>query len=237
MHEVGEGAEGDHVLGEDRPRALVVDGAAVLGQRVEPGAHGGEVLGVHGREKLHRQVPIVRNVASGRALRARRSVAGPDAVDPADAAAEAEALTAGGAARRSPAGAPWRRSAPAARRAARPGRRPARAPGRAVPVQNSPVKSSASSPLSCLPRRSRTQSLKPSWISACRRFRRSTSSGFSSRKGSSIALLLARGVHAPLDAEACDQVLEAETRARSRRSSPRSSAASATISSAAQASQ
>ena len=31
VHEVGEGAEGDQVVGEDRPRALVVDGAAVSG--------------------------------------------------------------------------------------------------------------------------------------------------------------------------------------------------------------
>ena len=101
--------------------------------------------GVTGVRSFIAAAPIVRSVASAARSSSAASVAGPIELR---CRCRGRSATAGGGAGRSPADAPWRRSAPAARCAARPGCRPARAPGRAVAVQNSPVKSSASSPLS-----------------------------------------------------------------------------------------
>src|SRR5476651_1706237 len=54
VHEVGEGAEGDQVVGEDRAGAFIVDRAAVRGQSLEPGAGGGDVVGMRSGAEIHR---------------------------------------------------------------------------------------------------------------------------------------------------------------------------------------
>jgi hypothetical protein len=43
-HEVGEGAEGDEILGEQVPRGGEIDRAHMLGQFAKPGFDGGEIF-------------------------------------------------------------------------------------------------------------------------------------------------------------------------------------------------
>ena len=80
-------------------------------------------------------------------------------------------------------------------------------------AQYSPENRSSSAPFSLPPRRDFTSSMKLAWISSWIALSRATCSGFSGRNGSSIALLIARGVDAPLDADLVDQLGESERRA------------------------
>src|SRR5260370_15029951 len=80
VHEVGGGAESDQIVGEDRARALVVDGAAMVGERLEPGTNGGEIVGGDGRAELHGAILQSETLPVG-ALLERGHHRGPDRLE------------------------------------------------------------------------------------------------------------------------------------------------------------
>ena len=78
------------------------------------------------------------------------------------------------------------------------------------PVQNSPLNSVVVVALEPGAARARTCSLKPSWMSPCKRVQPRDVLGVLRPERVEQRLALAGGVDAPLDAERCDQLLEAE---------------------------
>ena len=118
------------------------------------------------------------------------------------------------AGRRAPAAwraaAPCRHAAPASCCAGRQCRRSARTPAPWRPTRRRRRTAPPPGPCSLPARRSLTMPMKTSCTSRCSSFSRATSSGRSGWNGIERALVLARGVHAPLDAEAVDELVEAE---------------------------